>query len=87
MIRHGIEPVASDLMQFSGANHHISDWDKNPYFHNAMVPKENGRDFCKVTYQSSPFRKEIMVSPDSISSKYVELIKETEQEFPELIWD
>ena len=87
MIRHGIEPVASDLMQFSGANHHISDWEKKPYFHNAMVPKENGRDFCKVTYQSSPFRKEIVVSPDSISSKYVELIKETEQEFLELIWD
>lgn len=87
MIRHGIEPVASDLMQFSGANHHISDWEKKPYFHDAMVPKENGRDFCKITYQSSPFRKEINVSPDSISSKYVELIKETEIEFANLIWD
>lgn len=87
MIRHGIEPVASDLMQFSGANHHISDWEKKPYFHNAMVPKENGRDFCKITYQTSPFRKEINVSPDSISAKYVELIKETEIEFADLIWD
>ena len=87
MIKRGIEPVASDLMQFSGANHHISDWEKKPYFHDAMVPRENGRDFCKITYQTSPFRKEIIVSPDSISSKYVELIKETEIEFADLIWD
>jgi hypothetical protein len=87
MIKRGIEPVASELMKFSGANHHISDWEAKPYFHNAMVPKENGRDFCKITYQTSPFRKNIVVSDQSISCKYVELIKETEKEFANLIWD
>lgn len=86
-IRAGFTPVASDLMQFSWANAPIADWDAKPYFHDAGMTAENGRDFCKVTWQSSPFGKEITVSPESASYRYVELIRRTEQMFPTLIWD
>lgn len=86
-IRAGFTPVATDLMSFCWANAPASAWDTHAYFHDAGQPTENGRDFCKITWQSSPFRKEITVSPDSASSRYVELIRRTEAMFPSLIWD
>ena len=86
-ILHGFTPIADDRLQFHWANHDAADWDRRAYFHNAGVVAENGRDFCKVTWQSSPFRKVITVSPESASSRYVELIRRTEAMFPDLIWD
>ncbi len=86
-IRAGFTPVASDLMRFCWANAPIEAWDTHPYFHDAGQPTENGRDFCKITWQSSPFRKEITVSPESASSRYVDLIRSTEATLPDLIWD
>lgn len=85
-MKYGFEPQVSDLMTFSWYNWPISDWEVHPIWHNAGGACENGRDFCKVTHQDSPFRKEIVVSPESISYKYLELIRRTEQAFPELIW-
>ena len=86
-IRAGFTPVASDLMSFCWANAPVEAWDTHAYFHDAGIPAENGRDFCKVTWQTSPFRKEITVSPESASSRYVDLIRRTEDMFPDLIWD
>lgn len=86
-IRAGFTPMASDLMGFCWANAPAEAWDAHPYFHNAGQPTENGRDFCKITWQSSPFGKDITVSPESASSRYVELIRRTEAMFPHLIWD
>lgn len=86
-VRAGFTPIASELMTFSWANAPIEAWDEHPYFHDAGVTAENGRDFSKVTWQSSPFRKEIDVSPQSASYRYLELIRRTEKTFPDLIWD
>jgi len=86
-IRAGFTPQASDLMSFCWANAPIEAWDAHAYFHDAGMPVENGRDFCKGTWQTSPFRKKITVSPDSASSRYVDLIHRTEDMFPDLIWD
>lgn len=86
-IRAGFTPVASDLLQFGWANSPAADWDLKPYFHDAGQDRENGRDFCKITWQSSPFRKDITVSKESASRPYVDLIRRTEKMFPHLIWD
>lgn len=85
-MKYGFNPEVTPLMDFSWSNWKIQDWDKYPIWHNAGQASENGKDFCKVTWQSSPFHKQINVSPESISTKYVELIKRTEKNFPELIW-
>ncbi len=86
-ILHGYKPVADDRLQFHWANGNADEWDQRAYFHNAGVAAENGRDFCKLSWQSSPFRKKITVSPASASHRYVELIRRTEELFPDLIWD
>ena len=86
-IKAGFTPIADERLQFHWANHNAADWDERACFHNAGVAAENGRDFCKITWQSSPFRKEITVSPESASSRYVDLIRKTEVMFPDLIWE
>ena len=86
-IKAGFTPRATPLMDFSWANAPAAHWDAKPYFHDAGQPTENGRDFCKITWQSSPFRKEITVSPESASWQYLQLIRRTEEMFPDLIWD
>lgn len=86
-VREGFTPVATEAMNFCWANAPVDAWDTHAYFHDAGQPTENGRDFCKITWQSSPFRKEISVSPESASYKYVQLIRRTEAMFPDLIWD
>jgi len=84
--KRGITLRTSPLMDFHWANHNSKDWFKKPFFHNAGQTTENGRDFCKISHQSSPFSKEIVVSPDSASWYYLQLIKLTEIIFPDLIW-
>lgn len=74
-------------MSFSWAGWQRKDWHEHLFHHSAGVVKENGRDFCKITHQRSAFKKEIIVSPESCSYPYVELIKRTAIEFKELIWD
>ena len=86
-IRAGFTPVADERLQFHWANHNAAEWDERAYFHNAGVTAENGRDFCKITWQSSPFHKQIKVSPESASARYVDLIRKTEVMFPDLIWE
>lgn len=86
-VRAGFTPIASPDLQFHWANHDVAAWDEKAYFHNAGQTKEDGVHFCKITWQHSPFRKDISVSPQSASSKYVELIKRTEETFPDLIWE
>ena len=86
-VRAGFTPVADERLRFHWANHDVAAWDERAYFHNAGVVAENGRDFCKITWQSSPFRKDLKVSPESASSRYVDLIRRTEELFPDLIWE
>ena len=86
-IRAGFTPIADERLQFHWANHNAAEWDDRAYFHNAGVASENGRDFCKITWQTSPFHKQLQVSPESASARYVDLIRRTEAMFPELIWE
>lgn len=84
--RDGYRPTASDRMQMFWADGKLSDWDEMAFFHDAGQTKSNGRDFCKKLYQMSPFNQTIAVHQDSASSWYVDLIKETEQNYPDLVW-
>ena len=86
-VRAGFTPIAAPELDFHWANHDVAAWDQTAYFHNAGQTSEDGVHFCKITWQTSPFNKEISVSPESASSKYVDLIRRTEALFPDLIWD
>lgn len=85
-IRDGIQPVSDSSMSMVWANGHVSDWDTHGFYHNAGVSTENGRDFCKITHQNSPWGEELKVSLDSASSRYVDLINQTAEQHPDLIW-
>lgn len=86
-IRAGLTPVASDLMTFLWANGDASAWNDHAYFHNAGQAAADGTHFCKIEWQTSPFYKQLRVSPESASSRYADLIKRTELMFPDLIWE
>ena len=85
-IKFGYNPETTDRLSFSWSNWKRSDWEKFPIWHNAGNTVEDGKHFCKITHQVSPFKKELKVSEESISVNYVDLIRRTEKEFPELIW-
>lgn len=86
MLRHGIEPVMSPEMSMVWANGPASGWETEGFFHSAGVTQENKRDFCKLTYQNSPWGRTLHVSPESASARYVYLIREATQELPHLVW-
>lgn len=81
---HNIE--VTKRLDFAWANHKLDSWDKHEIFHNAGVTVNDGKHFSKIHYQSSPFKKEILGSKESASWKYIEEIKETELNFPELLF-
>jgi len=82
----GIETKIDKRLDFHWANHSIKDL-KHDIMHYAGVPAEDGINFCKVTYQSSPFRKDITCSKRSLSFFVVKEIKETEKYYADIIWD
>lgn len=86
-VRAGFTPIASPELDFHWAIHDVAAWDSKPYFHNAGQVTEDGTHFCKISWVESPFNKEITVSPQSASSKYVDLIRRTEATFPTLVWE
>lgn len=85
-IREGLEPPADEAMSFLWANGPASEWDQHMFFHDAGVEKENGRDFCKISHQQSPWGKALEVHPESASARYVDHIRATEEQHPDLIW-
>lgn len=86
-IQHLEQPYADPNMGFIWAGGHVDEWDdpKMMFFHDAGVPDPNGRDFCKGKHQRSPFGRRIEVSRESASLPYVEMIKDTEARWPQLI--
>lgn len=82
--KNGVKTKCIDELNFHWANHHIRDL-RYAIYHNAGVVEDNGVHFSKIAYQQSPFKKELKGGKDSISYKYIEEIKNTEQNFPELI--
>lgn len=82
--KHGIKTKCEDDLDFHWANHRIDEL-RHHIYHNAGVVENDGEHFAKTAYQKSPFNKEIKGKPDSISYKYIEEIKDTEYNFPELV--
>jgi hypothetical protein len=82
--KNGIKTKCIDELNFHWANHHIRDL-RYSIYHNAGVTDNNGSHFSKTAYQKSPFMQELKGSVDSISYKYIEEIKSTEINFPELV--
>jgi hypothetical protein len=72
---------ASDAMEF---------WNKRVIFHNAGVTGDGivgiEKRFAKGLYQKSPFNKTIDVSETSASYMYLQEVRETEKNFPNLIF-
>lgn len=81
---HDIE--VTPRLDFAWANHKQNSWDKYEVFHNAGVTVNDGKHFSKIHYQLSPFNKETPCEEQSCSFNYVKEIKETEINFPNLIF-
>lgn len=86
MIRRGIKPTLSPEMDMVWAAGDSADWGTKGFFHNAGVLQSNGRDFNKMAYQYSPWGKDIHVSPESASYRYLQLVKEVEEAWPKVVW-
>lgn len=82
----GVETKVSDDLHFHFANHFISG-PKHKIFHNAGITVNDGKHFCRIAYPSSPFNKELKCGKNSMSYFYVLEIKDTEENFTELIWE
>lgn len=82
--KRGINTKCIHELDFHWANHKMVELTHDIY-HNAGVTDNNGEHFAKTVYQKSPFNVETKGSKDSLSYKYIEEIKDTEINFPELI--
>lgn len=83
--RNGRQTKTVEELDFHWANHNMNDL-KHAMFHNAGVTVNDGEHFAKTAYQLSPFNKETLGKETSISYKYIQEIKETELNFPELLF-
>ena len=72
-------------LDFCWAPFHIDEWYKKNIFHNAGIMKPSDTHFTKTIYQNSPFNQEIKVSENNCTFKYVEEIKETENNFKDIV--
>lgn len=84
--KHGIRTNIHKDLEFHWANHRMKD-KKHSIFHNAGIPKPDGKNFSKTDYQSSPFKKEITCTEASLSYLYKLEVLNTERNFNELIWE
>lgn len=84
--RRGISLDIEPSYEMVWANGPASGWETAGFHHSAGVTVENGRDFCKISHQRSPWGKELEVHPESASARYVELIRAVEVQHPDLIW-
>jgi len=82
--KNGGESKCVPELEFHWANHNMRDL-KHSIYHNAGITEDDGQHFSKIAYQKSPFKKEIKGSQESLSYKYIEEIRDTENNFPELL--
>ena len=83
-IRDGYTPTIAPSMGMVWADGPASGWETAGYFHDAGVVTPRAGIFCKVTHQSWP-RDVPTVREDTAGARYVDLIRETEQAWPELV--
>jgi len=85
-VRAGYQPTASEAMSMVWANGPVSEWQSEGFFHDAGQQQDDGRHFCKLVHQSSPWHADLQVDPGSSSAPYVDLIRRTAAEHPGLVW-
>ena len=73
-------------LEFSWGTDHIDRWNKTYIFHNAGVVGDSKTEFSKVMYQVSPFNKELYSNNDNCTYNYIKEIKETEDNFKDILW-
>lgn len=71
---------------FSWATDKIEKWDERGIYHNAGVVTNDDILFSKIAHQISPFNKELKCSDKYCSYNYVKEIKETEENFKEILF-
>lgn len=64
----------------------IKRWSETNIFHNAGIPGDSLTHFSKITYQVSPFNKNIHSNDDNCTYMYVKEIKETEKNFKDILF-
>lgn len=86
----GVKTKHTEEWEFHWANHNMKD-KKHKIFHNAGVAEQDQSKtihYAKRAYENqTPFNKELPISKESLSYEYVKEIKETEINYPDLIWD
>lgn len=73
-------------LDFSWATDPIKKWNDRNIYHNAGAVKDDGKLFIKTKYQKSPFNQKIRCSDKYCSYKYLIEIKETEENFKNVIF-
>ena len=76
----------SKELEFCWSVDNIKRWDETYIFHNAGIPGDSKTHFSKITYQTSPFNKDIHSNDDNCTYKYVQEIKETEENFKDIMF-
>ena len=83
-IRDGYRPTIAPDMGMVWADGPASGWDTAAFFHDAGVTKPRDGVFCKSSHQSWP-RNISHVDSVTAAYRYVELIRETELAWPDLV--
>ena len=73
-------------LDFSWPIDNIKRWNETNIFHNAGISGDSSTHFSKITYQVSPFNKELYSNDDNCSYMYIKEIKETEENFKEILF-
>lgn len=73
-------------LEFGWASDQKNRWNETNIFHNAGVTTNDGKHFAKTAYQVSPFNKETLGEEESCSYGYIQEIRDTEKNFPELLF-
>ena len=87
-IRDGVTPIGHGGMNMVWANGPLGAWETHGFFHDAGQHVPDPKHLCKTIYQSSPWglKEPLRVDPDSASAPYVDLIRQVEEQYPELTW-
>ena len=72
-------------LDFCWAVDNVKRWNETYIFHNAGLPGDSDTHFSKITYQNSPFNQNIKMRNDNCTYMYYLEVKETENNFPEII--
>ena len=81
-----LQTRADPAMGMVWANGPRSGWESEGFFHDAGQQAPDPRHFCKIAHQVSPFDCVGEVDPESSSAPYVDLIRRTASQHPDLVW-